>query len=300
MLIDRKAKHWVLACLAILIVATVCYIPYHRHAFGSISGGSWPGLAFGAAGSAAMLVSMALAARKKIRSIQMGRVSYWMQAHVWFGFLSYPLIIYHAAGFAWGGPLTQTLMWLFSAVMISGIIGLLLQQIVPTRLMRSAPAETIYEQIDHVLVKIREEADAIARPILAQQSEPTASKHAHADASVATLPATDAAAITFVTFYSQQIVPFLAVSFRSRSPFARESSAETAFNQWRTQLSQTLEPLANGLQKLVNERRDLHRQRRLHRWLHGWLLIHVPLSYLLIVLGTIHAVLAFHFTSPMH
>ena len=55
--------------------------------------------------------------------------------------------------------------------MVSGIFGLVLQNIIPTRLIRSTPAETIYDQIDHVLVKIREEANAIARPILAQQAE---------------------------------------------------------------------------------------------------------------------------------
>jgi hypothetical protein len=294
MLIDRKAIPWVSACLAILLIATAFYLPYWRHSHGNMSGGSWPGLAFGAAGSIAMLVSMTLAARKR-RYFETGKVSLWMQAHVWFGFISYPLILYHAGGFVWGGPLTQAIMWLFTFVMISGIFGLVLQNIIPTRLIRSTPAETIYDQIDHVLVKIREEANAIAKPILAQQSEALIQSGA---GGVATLPATSLASAPFVPFYSGQILPFLAEEFRSRSPLARDPSSKAAFDQWRAELPKDLERAVDRLQSLVDERRQLHHQRRLHHWLHGWLLMHVPLSYLLIVLGAVHAVVAFRFTSP--
>jgi len=33
-------------------------------------------------------------------------------------------------------------------------------------------------------------------------------------------------------------------------------------------------------------------QERLHQWLHGWLLLHVPVSLALILLGAVHAVMA--------
>jgi hypothetical protein len=36
----------------------------------------------------------------------------------------------------------------------------------------------------------------------------------------------------------------------------------------------------------------LDEQRRLHRLLHGWLLIHIPASYALLLLGVAHAVVA--------
>jgi len=293
MLIDRKAIPWVSACLAILAVATAFYLPYRRHSHGNMSGGSWPGLAFGAAGSLAMLISMMLAARKR-RYFETGKVSLWMQAHVWFGFLSYPLIIFHAGGFAWGGPLTQALMWLFTFVMVSGLFGLLLQNIIPTRLIRSTPGETIYAQIDHVLVKIREEANAIARPILAQQAEALN----QTGGGTATLPHAAVPSAPFAPFYEGQILSFLSDKFLPRSPLARDTSSQAAFEQWRAQLPDDLRPAIDRLQHLVDERRQLHHQRQLHHWLHGWLLMHVPLSYLLVVLGTVHAVVAFRFTSP--
>jgi hypothetical protein len=46
---------------------------------------------------------------------------------------------------------------------------------------------------------------------------------------------------------------------------------------------------ASKLGELCEERRQLGEQQRLHRWLHGWLLIHVPVSWTLLVLVLVHA-----------
>ena len=43
------------------------------------------------------------------------------------------------------------------------------------------------------------------------------------------------------------------------------------------------------------ERRRLAEQERLHGWLHGWLLLHIPLSAALLVLGVAHAVTALYY-----
>ena len=60
-------------------------------------------------------------------------------------------------------------------------------------------------------------------------------------------------------------------------------------------------PRAHGtlddLQDICDEARQLSRQERLHHWLHGWLLLHIPLSLALIVLGAIHAIMALRFSS---
>jgi hypothetical protein len=290
MLIDRKAKPWFFISLAIFVIATGFYIPYSRGAFGKISGGSWPGLAYGAVGSAAMVITMLLAGRKKLRSWQLGRVYHWMQAHVWLGLVSYPLILCHAGGLSWGGSLTQILMWIFTAVIVSGIVGIVFQQTLPRTLMREVPAETIYDQIDHVLEKLREEADAVIRPIRAESEASEVSAHHHGG--VATLRARQTSADPLEKFYTAQIVPFLADRMPAGSVLAANESAEGAFEQLRGRLSEDLHPAVARLQSLVSERRQLARQRQLHLLLHGWLLVHVPLSYVLIVLAIVHAIMA--------
>ncbi len=49
------------------------------------------------------------------------------------------------------------------------------------------------------------------------------------------------------------------------------------------------------LQALCDERRQLAKQKQLHHWLHGWLLVHVPLSFALLVLAIVHAVMSLRY-----
>jgi hypothetical protein len=49
------------------------------------------------------------------------------------------------------------------------------------------------------------------------------------------------------------------------------------------------------LEAICEERRELAQQKRLHHWLHGWLLVHVPLSLALLLLSAAHAVLALRY-----
>ena len=47
--------------------------------------------------------------------------------------------------------------------------------------------------------------------------------------------------------------------------------------------------------EIFEEERQLTQQRRKYLLLHGWLLVHVPLSITLLVLGGIHALVAIHY-----
>jgi hypothetical protein len=43
------------------------------------------------------------------------------------------------------------------------------------------------------------------------------------------------------------------------------------------------------IQAWCDERRMLDLQTKLHHWLHGWLFVHVPISFLLLMLTAWHA-----------
>jgi hypothetical protein len=62
------------------------------------------------------------------------------------------------------------------------------------------------------------------------------------------------------------------------------------FTQLRVLLSRDLWPKLEDLGNICQEKRDLDRQRRMHIVLHGWLLVHIPASYALLLLGAVHAV----------
>ena len=60
-----------------------------------------------------------------------------------------PLVVLHSGG-RFGGTLTTLFVTLFAIVIISGIWGLALQNLLPRLLLETAPSETVYSQIDRV------------------------------------------------------------------------------------------------------------------------------------------------------
>ena len=301
MLIDRRARGWITVCVAIFVAATALYIPYAARRPSGPSGASWPGLAYAAVGSAMMLFAFLLSFRKKVRTMHLGRAYYWMQGHVWFGLLSYPIILYHA-GFHFGGMLTQIIMWLFTAVIVSGIVGVLVQQWIPTRMLRDVPAETIYEQIDHVLEQLRSEAAALIEPVTVRQPQEAFDLEvvpAGATAVIAPQRAITGAAM-LAAFYQREVRSFLESRFARTAALATEQSSNATFAATRQELPVQFHQTLDDLQSIVDERRQLERQRCLHHWLHGWLLLHVPLSFALMILATVHAVMALRFASIGH
>jgi hypothetical protein len=54
-------------------------------------------------------------------------------------------------------------------------------------------------------------------------------------------------------------------------------------------------PVLDDLESICEEQRQLTRQRKLYHFLHVWLLVHVPLSIALLVLGGVHAVMALRY-----
>ncbi len=94
-------------------------------------------------------------------------------------------------------------------------------------------------------------------------------------------------------FYVDYARPFLAGEYRPQlaSP-GRAQSLEAAL---RTMCPAPIQPGIDAVMSLCERRRQLRRQRRLMRLLFAWLIIHVPLSWMLIVLAIVHAVFALRF-----
>src|SRR5207244_861472 len=95
--------------------------------------------------------------------------------------------------------------------------------------------------------------------------------------------------------YDASIKPYLA----KRNAYLHElnsvRTSEEVFAELRLGMPEPILRIVNELEEICREKRDLDRQTTLHWILHGWLLVHIPLSALLIVLGAIHAVMALHY-----
>jgi hypothetical protein len=267
-----------------------------------------------------------LGARKRVSTWRLGRAQAWMRGHLWLGLLALPIILFHG-GFHFGGTLTRVLMWLLIGTVASGIFGAALQHYLPRVMTAEVPLETIYEEIDHVRLLLREEADRTVeavcgnlgfaksrtegnqraggftalRPIAAAAVplRTSAAVSAGASAAVATAPETirlsqdESAPLRL--FYLNEMRWFLEHPRKHRHRLAHAATASGTFAGLRTLLPSPAHGALADLEDICEEARQLAGQEKLHRWLHGWLLLHIPLSLGLILLGAVHAVMALRY-----
>src|SRR5262245_15175165 len=159
-LLDASHRRWLIATIALAVVATAIYVPYALSSPKGPRGGSWIGLGFGVLTFAFMVFPALLGLRRQVPTWRVGRASTWLRGHLWLGILGYLLVFYHA-GFRWTGALTAMLMALYTVVVASGIWGGFVQQRLPSLMLEGVPLETIYEQIDSVVAQLRAEADEL-------------------------------------------------------------------------------------------------------------------------------------------
>jgi hypothetical protein len=273
--IDHTHRKWLAASLIILGIATAVYIPYALHSPSGPSGGSPIGLTFGIVGSAFMVFAGLLAGRKKVPVWRLGRAQTWMRGHLWLGLLSLPIIFFHA-GFRFGGPLTTVLMVLVIIVVASGIFGALLQHYMPNMMTVQVPSETIFEQIDHVRAQLL----ADSGELVARAESAAASEEAVAPLS---------------SFYQREMRPFLESRGARHQLLSNRDRAHSTFEGLRMLLPAEVHEATKRLEQICDEERQLRRQTLLHHWLHGWLMLHIPLSFALLLLGCVHAIVALRY-----
>jgi len=262
-IIDRTHRPWAAVTLILLALAAIAYLVFAVRSPTGPRGGSAIGLAFGVTGYALMLYAGLLGARKKVPVWRLGRAQTWMRGHLWLGLLSFPLILFHG-GFAFRGLLTALLMLLFFIVIVSGIFGAALQHYLPRMVTAQVPMETIYEEIPHVRAQLREEADQLVE-------------------SAASIEVEHESKVRFREAYFATIRPHL------------ERPRPEMFQPLRLALPAELHGVLDDLENICEEQRQLNRQARFYQWLHAWLLVHVPLSIALLVLGGVHAVMALRY-----
>ena len=297
MRIDDTHRPWLIASLAILGISLAMYVPYAMTAPGAPKGGSFPGLVYGIVGYGFMLFAGLLGARKKVPVWRIGRAKTWMRGHLWLGLLSFPMILFHG-GFAWRGPLTAVLMALLFIVVVSGIAGAVLQHYLPRLMTRRVPLETIYEEIPHVREQLRDEAENLVASVFGAIDGGNADGNAAVDPMVAV--------VSLIEIEQEEKEHFRALYINTMRPFFADPEAPGAelrepqrsaeiFASLRRMLPSSVHSVLADLESICEEERQLNRQVQLYRWLHGWLLVHVPLSIVLLVLGGVHAVMALRY-----
>ena len=362
MLLDSTHRKWFWATAAVAVGGVVLHAVLTRNTPGGPTGGSTVGLWYGVAGSALMIYAGLLAALRKVPSWWwIGSRQTWMRGHIWLGLLSGVLILCHS-GYRWGGPLEIALWVILIAIFLTGIYGLMLQQVLPRLMTRRVPSEASYEQLPHLCEVLRGRADELVEAIdlwpagAADEKGKSEVRRFHdetlrpylerpmRESPLATTVRSEAA---FGQVRARMGLPavkdhlaeadrlfddFRACLDASPEKAALSPKAEAAFKKVRDALialpeveglaaaakktfadvpplpgSAAAAGLILDLRKLCQdrwvtelegvsgERRSYAEQERMFRWLHGWLLLHIPLSLALLVLGTLHAILSIYY-----
>lgn len=330
MLLDRKNffKLHVRWFIATVVIAALCIAWYAAEAATSDrlpGGSSRSGLFFGVLAALICFFEAALIIRKtswfRTRRWLLSAQT-WMKAHIWLGLLAVPLVAMHA-GFSFGGTLAWLLAWSFILVIVSGVVGLILQNTLPRLLIAAVPSETIYSQIDEMGRQFADDAARLAglydgdvESALPQPRE----EHAPAMAGVeptSRKPVVGAPRrVGTVVLRSRQPEEDLARGADSpevrsavrgevldflrtgKSATGRLGSAQRLgwfFDDLRRRAAPEARPAVDAVEKLCQRRLQLNLQQKIHFVLHSWLWLHLPLSAALIGLLVIHIVFALRY-----
>jgi hypothetical protein len=252
---------------AVLLAASLVVYALVRRRSDEWDAGGPVALGFAVAATGIFVFEMLLGLRKARPAWQLGGASSWARAHVWLGTLALALSLLHA-GFRVRGTMSVVLTSLLGCVTLSGVVGLTIHQVVPRWMTARIPRETIYEQIPVVLGELRKEAAELV---------------------------TKADDDVLSRFYREDIESFLASSSAGRHRLLEPERAARVFDRIEKRVRPECHDALRDLRDICDERAQLFLQQRMQAWLHGWLLVHVPLSYALIVLVAAHALMTLRY-----
>ncbi len=103
-------------------------------------------------------------------------------------------------------------------------------------------------------------------------------------------PVDSASEVALVEFIDRQVLPYLGATSGKRYQLGNPRFADETFRFVKLRVAEAYRSRVEEIQAWCDERRMLDLQVRLQHWLHGWLFVHVPVSFLLLMLTIWHAV----------
>jgi hypothetical protein len=266
-------------------------------------GGTPLGILYGSIAAAIFVFAALIGLRRKRPTWKVGRMQLWLKGHIWLTLLTVPLILLHC-GFSLGSPMTMAFLGLYALVMASGIYGLALQHFLPRLMKERVPLETIFEQIPHIRKQLEDAAAELRKSLEPAPAPvaPAATTTADAQGGVAlaepvtaVAPAPDPGLDVLKQFIDDAALPYLRAHRGDQLLLADERVSDEQFRLLKFSVSGDIAAKVENLQAWCDERRQLDLQTKLQHWLHGWLLVHIPASVLLLIFTAWHAIAALYF-----
>ena len=311
MRIDRSHLPWLIFVLLATLAAACLYVAnFHPQRmpgwvglpafFGPVPpvrrsvGGTPLGLIFGTIAFLIFLFASALGIRKKRRLWPIGRVELWLKAHLWLTVFTLPLVLLHC-GFRAGGTHTQWLLILYSIVMASGVFGAVLQHFMPRMIKERLRREVVFEEIPYLQNGLLELTRKFRDEMEEFEKRPSDGARGTRATMVAASVADRESAQVIMRFLDDQCLPYLAAKRGARHRLSDGTSAVETFRMLRLNVAERWRAPVETLERRCEERRMMDLQTRFQHWLHGWLLIHVPSSFALLIFSAWHAWVAIRF-----
>jgi hypothetical protein len=301
MRIDRRHRPWLLGAMA-ASAAGVGLLSLARRSWPAKPGGTGAGLVLGACAAVLVVMAALLGVRRRFVRLPAGSLAAWLRAHLWIGMLCLVFALLHG-GLSLGGPLTTALVVVLVAAVGSGVLGAVLQHVLPGALDASGAADFV-EDPRRALARARRDAftlvwaasgappgDAAERDALAALfGEPVRAPRPSALAAPGGVGQDELA-----RFYRDVVLPFLRGPSAARSPLAASADAALVFDAEAAGIGAALRGPLDDLAALCEAARRARRELARQRWMHAWLLVHIPLSMALLVLLAAHAALALRY-----
>jgi hypothetical protein len=146
--------------------------------------------------------------------------------------------------------------------------------------------ETMYEQIPSYVKRLGEEATRAVSEVCGPVGEQPATDNK----AKAKEPLEGSEPLK--QFFLNEVVKYLASGEGRLGTLASRSAV---FSHLKMLVPPTLHATLTQLEDLCEERRQLAVQVRLHHWLHGWLVVHLPAAAALLLLSVVHAVASLYY-----
>lgn len=215
-------------------------------------------------------------ARKKLPFLPLVSASWWLQVHIYAGWLVIVLFLLHTSLRLPNGPLETALWLLFVLLSGSGVVGLVLSRTLPSRLRRHGE-KIIFERIPVLRAELAREVEELAMRSVTESSSNTITQYY---------------AIHLEPYFRGpgSLVAHLLGSNEGLLRMCREiKSLERYLDEKGCEILEEIE-------WRVIAKDNLDHQYALQWMLKGWLFVHIPLTYSLILVALVHAVLVYAFS----
>ena len=271
MAIARSGRLWRPVFFVLLIAVSGSYWHYAQTEFPH--GGSKYGLAYGAGGTALILLLAFFGIRKRWYRSRFGTLEQWLQSHIYLGLLVLVVLVFHT-GMRFNDRIAVATLILAIIVVASGIFGAILYVTVP-RLLTEVESNLIVEEMSDQLNQL---ARAMARIASGRSA---AFQRIHDE-------------------LAKQTMPRGLAGWRLLVSRGRRRKQEAA--DWARLIALVPKDEQEDLRQMLvlsRQRKELLLrlvyQQRYKNVLEAWLYIHVPFTLALLVMAVVHVAGVFYY-----